>query len=196
MLDVALDDCELGGEVPLISLSRSDGNYEHNGKYWRGALWLPTAYSTLRGLTRYGFHEEAHGFGRKIVDHMLKTYHSYEPHTIWECYSPEKPEPSVSDANEIVRPNFCGWSALGPISVYIENVIGFHHVDAFNRLVRWHKPKEFQKALGVKNLRFGDVVTDIVADGKTCRVKSNNPYTLEINGIAYSIEAGEQEITL
>jgi hypothetical protein len=44
-----------------------------------------------------------------------------------------------------------------------EEVIGFHTVNAFERVVEWQKPNEFKKALGIKNLRFADVVTDIVA---------------------------------
>ena len=33
--------------------------------------------------------------------------------------------------------------------MYIENVIGFHTVNAFERVVMWHKPNEFKKALGI-----------------------------------------------
>lgn len=187
----------LGGAVPLLSLSRSDSNYESHGQYWRGGLWMPTAYTILKGLDRYGFYELAHNSARKILDHMLRTYLEYEPHTIWECYAPEAPMPAtVAESMELVRKDFCGWSALGPISIYIEDVIGFHTVNAFERLVEWEKPAEFKKKLGVKNLRFTDVVTDIVAEGNSCWVKSNQPYTLKINGKAFSIEIGEQTILL
>jgi hypothetical protein len=102
----------------------------------------------------------------------------------------------VAKSNEIVRRDFCGWSALGPISMYIEEVIGFHTVNAFERVVEWQKPNEFKKALGIKNLRFADVVTDIIAEGNVCCVKSNRPYTLKINGKAFQIFAGEQTISL
>ena len=197
MVDRISDENTLGGSVPLISLSRSDGNYENNGKYWRGGLWLPTAYASLKGIEKYGYYDEAHSVARKILDHMLATYIEYEPHTIWECYSPETPSPSVAaKSDNIVRPDFCGWSALGPISMYIENVIGFHTVNAFERVVMWHKPNEFKKALGIKNLCFADVITDIVAEGSACMVKSNKPYTLVINGKRFSINVGEQTIIL
>ncbi|MBQ9132292.1 MAG: hypothetical protein IJX62_07470 [Clostridia bacterium] len=186
------DERAFGGSVPMISLSRSDGNFEDTGKYWRGALWLPTAYAALKGIERYGYYGEAHDAAKKILDHMLKTYTEYLPHTIWECYSPQAPEPSIDANGELVRPDFCGWSALGPISMYIEQVIGFHTVNAFERVVEWHKPEEFKKALGVQNLRFADVVTDIVAQGNVCRVMANQPYTLKINGKAFPILAGEQ----
>jgi glycogen debranching enzyme len=187
----------LGGDLPLISLSRSDGNYDPRGKYWRGALWLPTAYTALKGIEKYGYYKEAHTAARKILDHMLKTYLEYEPHTIWECYAPESFAPSnVAKGEGNVRPDFCGWSALGPISIYIENVIGFHTVNAFERVVEWHKPEGLKKALGIKNLRFGEIVTDIVAEGDICSVKSNRAYTLQINGRAYEISEGEQTLAL
>ena len=85
---------------------------------------------------------------------------------------------------------------MGPISIYIEQIIGFHTVNAFDRVVEWHKPTEFQKALGIQNFRFADVVTDIVAQGDYCFVKSNAPYTLKINGKPHLIKAGEQMLEL
>ena len=125
------------------------------------------------------------------------TYVKYEPHTIWECYSPNAPTPStVANGEDIVRRDFCGWSALGPISMYIEEVIGFHTINAFERVVEWQKPNEFKKALGIKNLHFADVVTDIVAEGNVCTVKSNQSCVLKINGKTFLILAGEQKFTL
>ena len=182
-----------GGIVPLVSLARNDGDYSPTGKYWRGSMWLPTAYAALRGLTAYGYHDIAHEAASKIVAHMEKTYTEYEPHTIWECYSPEKPVPATTtDDVGRVRPDFCGWSALGPISVYLEYVLGFHTINAFTNTVEWAKPSDMGGEIGVRNLRFGNVVTDIVAEGNICRVSSNLPYTLKINGISYEIKQGEQ----
>ena len=54
----------------------------------------------------------------------------------------------------------------------------------------------FKGAYGIKNLHFGDIVTDIIADGKVCTVTSNAPYTLEIDGKAYEIKEGTTEIAL
>lgn len=187
----------LGGEVPLLSLARDDGDFDPTGRYWRGAMWLPTAYATLKGLSEYGYHAEAHEAACKIVRHMAETYIQYEPHTIWECYSPTEPKPATRpDGVTIVRPNFCGWSALGPISIYIEYVLGFHNINAFERLVEWEKPDDLKGEIGVRNLRFGDVTTDILAKESLCRVTSNAPYTLRINGKDFSIKAGETLIEL
>ena len=97
---------------------------------------------------------------------------------------------------EYARPDFCGWSALGPISLYIEYVLGFHKVNAFENKVEWVRPKELSGRVGIKNFRFGDVVTDIVAENGICRVTSNAPYTLCIDGTEYAVSAGNNEIKL
>ncbi|MDE7442815.1 MAG: alpha,alpha-trehalase, partial [Muribaculaceae bacterium] len=122
----------------------------------------------------------------------------FEPHTIWECYSPSKPEPGQrhkadSDSIYLVRDDFCGWSALGPISLFIENVIGFHNIDAANRLIEWRKKGDGRQ--GMENLRFGDITTDIIAEGNQLSVKSDNPYTLVVNGIDYKINPGDNRFT-
>lgn len=191
------DSDTFGGVVPLVSLARNDNDFVSNGKYWRGAVWLPTAYMVLKGMARYGFYSEARSAAEKVVEHMYKTYIGYEPHTIWECYNPEKPEPSVDpyETNDIVRKDFCGWSALGPISVYIEFILGFHEINAFDMTVKWAKPV-VSGEIGIKNLRFGGVVTDITANGNICSVSTNKPYTLEINGRNYGISVGNNIIEL
>ncbi len=187
----------LGGDVPLLSLARNDGDYYSDGHYWRGALWLPTAYAALKGLSDYGFHREAHIAARRILDHMLATYKEFEPHTIWECYAPEAHAPATTtDGKETVRKDFCGWSALGPISVYLEFVLGFRRLNAFDKTLDWEKPEDFTGEIGVRNLQFGDIVTDIVAKGNICRVTSNQAYTLRINGKSYDIDPGKSEFEL
>lgn len=187
-----------GGTVPFVSLSRSDPDFNSKGGYWRGSVWLPTAYAALKGLANYGFYKETHRLAYKLFEHMYKTYVEFEPHTIWECYSPEEFKPALneSNANEYVRPDFCGWSALGPISAYIEFVIGFHRIDAFENVVEWAKPDAFEGKIGIKNLRFGKVITDIEAYGGKCIVKSNEPYTLKINEKEYCIFVGINELDL
>ncbi len=187
----------LGGNVPLLSLARNDSDYSPRGKYWRGSLWLPTAYVALKGLINYGYFDIAHDAAIKILHHMYMTYKEYSPNTIWECYNPEEHMPGRQvDDEEIVRKDFCGWSALGPISIYIEFVLGFYYVNAFDKVVKWAKPSDTQGSIGIKNFRFGNVVTDIVANGNVCRITSNEEYTLEINEKKYAIKSGENEIVI
>lgn len=198
MAEHILNPNTFGGKVPLVSLSRSDADFCHEGKYWRGSLWLPTAYAALKGLAEYGFYDIAHEVGHKIFKHIFDTYLLFEPHTIWECYSPDYPMPGTTaeDTGEMARPDFCGWSALGPISIYIEYVLGFHTINSFENFIEWQKPDDFKGEIGIKNLRFGKVITDIIADGNSCTVTSNSPYTLKINGREFAITSGETHIVL
>ena len=127
---------------------------------------------------------------------MLGTYKEYEPHTIWECYSPTENKPAMQvDDKTVVRPDFCGWSALGPISVYLEFILGFYEIDAFTKTVKWNKP-EVQGKVGVENLRFGETITDIVAENGVCTVNSNAPYSLIINGKNYSVSVGKNTFSV
>jgi hypothetical protein len=151
----------------------------------------------LKGIANYGYYQEAQALGHKLFLQMLRTYQEYEPHTIWECYSPTECKPAKQTNNRSdVRPDFCGWSALGPISIYLEYVLGFHHVNAFEKIVEWEKPNVFEGAIGVRNLRFGNIITDIIADETTCTVTSNEAYTLKINGVPFSIAKGVNSFQL
>ena len=184
---------DLGGPVPWVSVSRSDKAFDSKtGNYWRGAVWLPTAYMGIRALTENGQGDLADKTAEQVLRHMYLTYRDYSPHTLWEAYNPIQPIPAYHDT-KVVKPDFCGWSALGPISLFIENVIGIHSVSASERVVEWrlHQPGRH----GIRNFRFADVVTDLVADGEGhVDVTSNSAYTLIINGRPFKIEPGSQKI--
>ena len=192
LVEKLLDSSLFGGKVPFVSLARNDKDFEEKGRYWRGSVWLPTAYATLKGLTNYKFYKEAQETASKLLDHMSNTYLNYSPHTIWECYAPVKCEPGTvpGSREKIVRPDFCGWSAIGPISIYIEFVLGFHTINAFENVVEWEKPKNLKGKIGIKNLKFGNIITDIEADDNLCVIHSNNPYMIKISGKAYNISRG------
>jgi len=195
MAEHVRDPHDLGGTVPWPSVSRNDKNFNGvTGNYWCGAIWLPTAYMAIRALTENGQGELADQTAEAVLKHMYLTYRDYSPHTIWECYSPTQAMPA-SHGTTRVRSDFCGWSALGPISLFIENVIGFHSVDAVHHVVDWrmHQPGRN----GLRNFRFGDVRTDLIADGHGhVQVISNRPYTLILNGIPLKVRAGEQSFSL
>lgn len=196
MTEFALRPDKLGGEVPWVTVSRDDPDFDANdGWYWRGAMWLPTAYMGIKALEKYDFMEAADTTAEKVLSWMLRTYCDYEPHTIWECYSPTAPTPS-SNHGKRVRPDFCGWSALGPISLFIENVLGFHDIDASSRTVRWDIRHNCR--LGLNNLTFGDTTTDLLYDpaDSTVTIRSNKPYCLILNGKSHRIRAGVTTISI
>lgn len=182
---------EFGGEFPLPTLSRDDKDYANEtGDYWRGGIWLPTSYMTIKALEAYGYNELADELSEKTIRQQLATYKAIEPHTIWECYSPSQNTPSTEHGRR-ARPDFCGWSALGPISLFIENVLGFRHVSALKQEVEWIlKAKNGRH--GIANLHFGQTKTDILFDGKNkVSVTSTTPYTLIINGQKFSVKTGK-----
>ena len=196
MTEFALRPDKLGGEVPWVTVSRDDPDFDANdGWYWRGSMWLPTAYMGIKALEKYGFQEAADTTAEKVLSWMLRTYCNYEPHTIWECYSPTAPTPS-SNHGKRVRPDFCGWSALGPISLFIENVLGFHDIDASSRTVHWDISHNCR--LGLNNLTFGDTTTDLLYDpaASTVTIRSNKPYCLILNGKSNRIRAGVTTISI
>lgn len=199
LVKYARDPLEFGGQYPWPSVSRRDPGYKDDtGAYWRGGIWLPIAYMSTKALEKYGYYDLAYENTYKLLTQMSDTYRNYELNTIWECYSPSKAEPSYQEYPgypvERVTPDFCGWSALGPISMFIENVIGFHSIDAKSRIVKWIKRGTTEQ--GIRNLRFGDIVTDIVAEGNQVEVKSNGTYTLFINNKKYKINKGTQVFTI
>lgn len=193
-----LDPEKLGGNCPTVSLSRDDPDFNSdNGMYWRGSVWLPTSYMALKAIGRYGMTDLARDLATRIIRHMAETFETYMPHTIWECYNPNKPEParSCDENNRIVRPDFCGWSALGPIALFLEDVIGIRCVDAFKQEVTWDLP-EHEGKLGVENLSFGGNTVDLVSEkGEIC-IHAVKPFLLKLTGQEYQISAGETRLAV
>jgi glycogen debranching enzyme len=193
MVEILLNEKYFGKSYPWNTLSRDDKDYNATtGDYWRGGIWLPLAYMGTKALEKYGYYELADSLAKNIIQQQLNTYHSVTPHTIWECYSPSKDQPSTEHGRR-ARPDFCGWSALGPISLFIENVLGFREISALDETVRWSLKKE-NGTHGIRNLNFGNIRTDILYNSSTntIEVTSNGPYTLIVNGTTYRITKGKQ----
>lgn len=185
------DDRMLGGVAPCPSVSRSDPAFDPAGGYWRGGVWVPTAYIVIKALEKYGCFDLARQLSVRLLRHMQRTFEEFSPHTIWECYSPTAPRPSTSKNGKFCRPDFCGWSALGPVSLLIENVIGIHQVDAAARRIRWNCPGTGR--CGVRNLRFGGETVTLLHENGRLHVRSRSPFTLEWNGRDIACPAGGGE---
>lgn len=195
MARFALSATRLGGDYPWKSLSALDEDYvpEH-GRYWRGAVWLPTAYMGIKSLEKYGLRDLANETAERLLEQMKRTYLSFEPHSIWECYSPSADRPANSKRKDVVRKDFCGWSALGPISLFIENVIGIYEVDAAKAVVRWDIHHDFEH--GVRNLQFGDTTADLIYRDGTITVSTNNAFTLYAGSKKYKLKAGNNVLNI
>jgi hypothetical protein len=83
---------------------------------------------------------------------------------------------------------------LGPIAMLIEQVIGIYDIDASCKIVRWKSHLDSRH--GIKNLKFSNITTSMIKTKNTLTVISNGEYNLIFNDSSYSIQKGEQEITL
>lgn len=197
----AKDPETFGGIVPWPSMALSDPDCdkEAHGNYMSGGVWLPLAYMGTKALEKYGYQELADDLAERLVLVMLKVYKEFKPHTIWEHYSPVADNHPGMRRRKTrivpIREDFCGWSALGPISMFIENIIGLNTIDAQQNKVEWRLRHDFRH--GIDNLKFGDITTSLIAENKkNVTVTSNKPYTLVINGRSYNIEKGENKLKL
>ena len=193
MIEKLRDPSWFGGDIPTPSLARKDADFCRKGGYWRGGVWLPTTYMTVKSLDGYGEYSLAREISRKILFDMFKVYSMIEPHTVWESYSPSEAKPStISKNGDFVRPDFCGWSALGPISLFIEDVIGVKEANAFANTLVCDFERNPKGRVGVENYRFGDVICSVVATTNEIRVKSNKPFALLVDGRKFTVSIGEQ----
>lgn len=174
--------------LPLPSLAANQPHYDVRGRYWRGGVWAPTTYMTVKGLQKSGYEELATTIAAKNMANMYDVFE--RTGTIWELYSPEMPIPATDATGvQTVKPDFVGWSGLIPISMFIENIIGIN-ADAVKNCVEWRSTCATRN--GVKGLRFGNVVTSLVREGNIVTVESNKEYTLIINGKRYKASKGKQ----
>jgi hypothetical protein len=90
-----------------------------------------------------------------------------------------------------VRDNFCGWSALGPISLFIEDVIGIKEANAFKGELKCDFAKDIKGRAGVENYRFGDIVCTVIATAQTIEVESNAAFRLLADGREFAVGKGK-----
>ena len=184
------DPMEFGGERPIPTVSRRSPGYDaKTGDYWRGAIWLPTSYLAIRALDAYGHRALADSLAKRTLALQSRVFKNVEPHTIWECYAPEADAPSTEHGRR-VRQTFCGWSALGPINLFIENHIGLRACDAPSGTVVWDPPADAAYPLGVRGLVFGGRTLSIEDDGRTLTVTADKPLTVIDRGVRRDLPAG------
>lgn len=198
MAEHVQDPAVFGGDVPWTTLARNDPEFRSDGGYWRGGVWLPTAYMGVKALEQYGYDDLASQTASDLVQHMLQTYQQYDRNpgtpevdgTVWEYYDPDEPRPGQ---NQNARPDFTGWSALGPISLFIENVIGIE-ADAQAGEVNWRLATPGR--VGVEGFHFGGVTADIVALGDgSLTVDADASFRLNVKSETFEVPAGLSTFT-
>ncbi|MDR0681963.1 MAG: T9SS type A sorting domain-containing protein, partial [Dysgonamonadaceae bacterium] len=199
---------EFWRDMVFPTLAASHSNYQSNGGYWLGAVWAPTNYAVIRGLERVGANEFAHEASERYVEGLYQVY--LQTGTLWENYAADKINgkfrQGVNEYNppSDCRKDFVGWTGLGPISILIENVLGFR-ADGVNKILTYDLRRTDRH--GIENLRMADITTTIITDDRSAHpeearltVTSDNPYTLKVlfNGEIFEqkIVAGTQTINL
>ena len=190
------DPTKLGGERPLPSVSRDDPRFSPVGEYWRGGIWMPKVYMTVKGLEKYGRQPLADEIARKMISLQYRTWRDFDPHTIWECYSPTEDKPSTNKVNRYSRPDFCGWSALGPISLFIENILGVREINAPERRIAW-EPRSAKRS-GIRDLKMGGRSYTLIADPerREAEIIAAEAFTLRLDGRDLPLPAGRSVVPL
>jgi hypothetical protein len=175
------DEKEFWRPFVFPTLAANEKEYNNpTGGYWRGAVWAPTNYAIIKGLEACGEEPFAAVATEKYLAGMSTVYQ--ERGTVFENYMPEKIAPSSG------KGDFVGWTGCGPIVLLIENVLGFHPHGDLRRL-DWRLSR--QDRHGIRKLRFGDITTDVIYDGKgKVSVTTDKPYVLVINGREHAIAVG------
>ena len=163
LIEHLLDPDEFWTLHPVPTLSRDDPNYDPTGGYWLGGVWAPTNYMIVKGLERKNRYGLARQVAVKHLEAMVAVAQDENFGSIWEAYAPEYYLPSTEKTyGQIARPNFVGWSGLGPIAMLIEQILGFR-LNAVQNQVTWNISTPGQH--GVENLLFNGKTLSLTCDG-------------------------------
>ncbi|MDR0545201.1 MAG: hypothetical protein LBG30_07655 [Odoribacteraceae bacterium] len=151
-------------EVPTLDQARRVAALarRENSRDARDSSLFPLDYISIKSLERYHFLEEADDAAYLLLQHR---------HELFSMQPSSSPLP-----------------LLLHVSLFIENVLGFHRVDAVNRVVEWRK--HHRGLHGIRNLSFGDVTADIIGDDHAIQVQTNGPFTLIVNGKTHRVRKG------
>jgi hypothetical protein len=184
----------------IPALSADDPDYD--GDYWRGAVWAPTNYMALKGLSETGHSLLAHEIALNHLENVVNVFEQIDlrwegadqfrdffhldhlqyddTHTLWENYAPDAILPGVH-----AKPGYVGWSGLPPIAVLLEDVFGILPDAASNRLT-WMV--NLLEEHGVQRYPFGsNGLLDMKCSSRTSaqeqpsiQIHSNIPLSVEV----------------
>jgi len=189
---------------PLPSLSKDDPNFDPLGGYWLGGVWAPMNYMVIKGLMRHKRNDLARDIAIRHLNAMIEVKKNNNYGGIWECYAPDYLLPATNGHGEIVRPDFVGWSGLGPIAMLIESVLGFSF-DASTNTIDWLVQTAGRH--GIRNLQFNGKTVgleieypDSVQQKRKVTVVTTGPINVSVRTIgkypepAKSFSAGRHEM--
>lgn len=198
------------------ALSASDPGYTKEATYWRGGVWAPTNYMTIKGLKKFGNDEFAHEAALNHLTSMEKVYSSkidtdhVDPNeasddykTIWECYHPDQFTPCTRIDKKYGRQDFAGWTALGPIALFIQEGVGLDIVGAENQ-VNWDLREPGRVGIANMELRQDNIFSVMASPEengtRSISVSAQKPFTLSVKVgekiHRYAVKAGSSTISV
>lgn len=143
---------EFWRKIPFPSLSATEKEYRPDGGYWLGGVWAPTNLMIIKGLEKYGYYELARKASAKYLEGMYKVF--ADSGTVYENYAPDYFLPGNP-----AKPDFVGWSGIGPIQLLIENILGFE-VDGKDNTLIWNITRTDEH--GIYNLPVGSAIVNVL----------------------------------
>jgi hypothetical protein len=182
---------------PLPSISADSPGYNRdNGNMWRGGVWPPLNFAVLKGLRMVNQHALAYQIAFSHLQRVATVYQNSA--TFWDHYAPETAWPGAH-----ARRDFTGWTALTPIAILLEDVLGIM-TDWPQRRVMWdlRLPLPPEEAfMGVENYPLGNEESiDLLTNGRKLVVTTAVPFTLTLRTpemtLQKAIAVGTTEIDL
>lgn len=172
LVDNLLDPNLFWRRTPVPSLAYGQEYYCDSGRYWQGGTWAPLNYMIVQGLVKNGYEKDALDLTYKYLDAIWRVF--LDTGYFWEVYSAEMYIPSTQASGVLMcKKNYMGWTALAPISMMIENVIGLRCDAEHNRIV-WNITQQCEH--GMKNFHFNGKTIDLMA-----KPSGNDSYVIEVN---------------
>ncbi|WNR45252.1 MGH1-like glycoside hydrolase domain-containing protein [Paenibacillus roseipurpureus] len=178
---------------PIPSLAADSPQFESGGNYWRGSVWAPTNYAVIQGFDRSGQHALALETAVRHLEVMTEVF----DHTgkLWENYGSEASCPGN------VAQQAYSWTALGPISLLTEVVLGLKP-EAHHRILNWQPPAG--ETIGIQRYPLGaatiDLMLHISESATQLRVRTDKGFTLRLfwqnAWISYSCVPGNSQWNL
>ena len=153
---------------PLPSLAADSPAFKPEGAYWLGSVWSPTSYAAIKGFDRAGRHDLAVEATIRHLTCVTETLQATG--ALWENYGSEASVPGSQSA-----PHYC-WSALGPIALLLEVLIGIE-ADALHDTILWSPPDG--KRIGVKNFTLGPATISLLQASNKVEVETDRSFTLK-----------------
>lgn len=156
---------------PIPSVAADSPHFAPEGDYWRGSAWAPTNYAAIRGFQRAGMTTLARRAALKHLNALREVYR--DTGLFWENYCSERFAKGSASAADY------SWTALGPIALLLETVVGLEP-DAIAGELKWSPPPG--TALGARRYPLGQATIDVELiderDGWHVHVRTDKPFSL------------------